>query len=78
MAVTDDLAARARKLERINAVLIERVEKLEASRGSAWSMFQAAAALEKEVEELRVRCRLMEERLGMGAGAMADSGCVLL
>lgn len=45
----DDPAARARKLERINKVLIDRIEKLEASRGSAWSMFQAAVALEKEV-----------------------------
>lgn len=47
--MTDDPAARARKLQRINEVLIDRVEKLEASRGSAWSMFQAAVALEKEV-----------------------------
>lgn len=60
MTVTDDLAARARKLERINAVLIERVEKLEASRGSAWSMFQAAAALEKEVH---ARTRDLERAL---------------
>lgn len=49
MPLTDDAAAQARKLQRINEVLIDRVEKLEASRGSAWSMFQAAAALEKEV-----------------------------
>ena len=34
--------------------------------------------LEREVVDLRTRCRVLEERLGMGAGAMADKGCVLL
>ena len=37
------------KLTRINAVLIDRIDRLEESRGSAWSMFQAAVALEQEV-----------------------------
>lgn len=37
------------KLRRINQVLIERIDRLEESRGSAWSMFQAAVALEQEV-----------------------------
>lgn len=37
------------KLERINSVLIDRIDRLEESRGSAWSMFQAAVALEQEV-----------------------------
>ena len=36
-------------------------------------------ALESEVEDLRVRCRVLEERLCMGqAGALVDKGCVLL
>ena len=36
-------------------------------------------ALEREVEDLRVRCRVLEERLCLGqAGAMVDSECVLL
>ncbi|KAM5545509.1 hypothetical protein V8D89_000547 [Ganoderma adspersum] len=34
--------------------------------------------LEREVEDLRTRCRVLEERLDMGAGAMVDKGCVLL
>ncbi|WP_405402403.1 hybrid sensor histidine kinase/response regulator [Paracoccus sp. Ld10] len=37
------------KLTRINAVLIDRIDRLEETRGSAWSMFQAAVALEQEV-----------------------------
>lgn len=45
----DDAARRAEKLNRITDVLIERVDRLEESRGSAWSMFQAAVALEQEV-----------------------------
>ena len=40
---------RLRKLVRINEVLMDRIERLDASKGSAWSMFQAAVALEKEV-----------------------------
>lgn len=35
-------------------------------------------ALEREVGDLRVRCKVLEERLNMGAGAIADSGCLLL
>lgn len=46
----DDTPARqVQKLERINAVLIDRIDRLEETRGSAWSMFQAAVALEQEV-----------------------------
>lgn len=40
---------RIEKLTRINQVLIDRIDRLEESRGSAWSMFQAAVALEQEV-----------------------------
>ncbi|WEF24367.1 hybrid sensor histidine kinase/response regulator [Paracoccus sp. S3-43] len=40
---------RVEKLARINQVLIDRIDRLEESRGSAWSMFQAAVALEQEV-----------------------------
>ena len=36
------------------------------------------AELEREAEDLRTRCRVLEERLDMGAGAMVDKGCVLL
>ena len=45
---TDDPDRRAAKLERIAQVLIDRVDRLEETRGSAWSMFQAAVALEQE------------------------------
>ncbi|WP_134679544.1 ATP-binding response regulator [Paracoccus ravus] len=38
------------KLTRISDVLVARIERLEESRGSAWSMFQAAMALEQEVQ----------------------------
>lgn len=50
------------KLEKISRVLIDRIDRLEESRGSAWSMFQAAVALEQEVQ---VRRRELER-------AMAD------
>ena len=46
----DDTTERqVEKLRRINQVLIDRIDRLEESRGSAWSMFQAAVALEQEV-----------------------------
>lgn len=45
----DDLERRIEKLGRINAALIERLDHYDKSRGSAWSLFQAALALEKEV-----------------------------
>ncbi|WP_232962604.1 hybrid sensor histidine kinase/response regulator [Paracoccus tegillarcae] len=45
----DSADRRALKLGRIANALIERVDRLEESRGSAWSMFQAAVALEQEV-----------------------------
>ena len=45
---TDTPARRAEKLERIAEVLIDRVDRLEDTRGSGWSMFQAAVALEQE------------------------------
>ena len=38
---------RVEKLARINQVLIDRIDRLEESRGSAWSMFQAAPTLQK-------------------------------
>lgn len=44
----DSPIARAEKLERIAKALIDRVDRLEESRGAAWSMFQAAVALEQE------------------------------
>ncbi|MEE2859950.1 MAG: hybrid sensor histidine kinase/response regulator [Pseudomonadota bacterium] len=45
----DPPARQIEKLTRINQVLIDRIDRLEESRGSAWSMFQAAVALEQEV-----------------------------
>ena len=56
----DPPARQIEKLTRINAVLIDRIERLEESRGSAWSMFQAAVALEQEV---RARTRDLEQAL---------------
>ncbi|AGT10418.1 ATP-binding response regulator [Paracoccus aminophilus] len=38
------------KLARISDVLIERIDRMEEMRGSAWSMFQAAVALEQEID----------------------------
>ncbi|WP_081969410.1 ATP-binding response regulator [Paracoccus sanguinis] len=43
-----DPARRADKLSRIVEALIHRVDRLEETRGSAWSTFQAAVALEQE------------------------------
>lgn len=48
------------KLRRITGVLIDRIDRLEESRGSAWSMFQAAVALEQEV---LTRTRQLEQAL---------------
>lgn len=59
---TDSPGRRIEKLQRINSVLIDRIDRLEETRGSAWSMFQAAVALEQEV---LARTRQLEQ-------AMAD------
>ncbi|SMO73156.1 ATP-binding response regulator [Paracoccus laeviglucosivorans] len=56
----DDEARRVEKLTRISNVLVDRIDRLEESRGSAWSMFQAAVALEQEVQ---VRTRELEQAL---------------
>ncbi|MDQ7262976.1 hybrid sensor histidine kinase/response regulator [Paracoccus sp. PS-1] len=56
----DPPARRVEKLTRIADVLVERIDRLEESRGSAWSMFQAAVALEQEVQ---VRTRELEQAL---------------
>ncbi|WP_242679597.1 ATP-binding response regulator, partial [Paracoccus nototheniae] len=45
----DPPARQVEKLIRINAVLIDRIDRLEETRGSAWSVFQGAVALEQEV-----------------------------
>lgn len=58
----DTPARRIEKLTRINAALIDRLDRLEEARGSGWSMFRAAVALEREVTE---RTRELEQ-------AMAD------
>lgn len=56
----DSEIRRVEKLTRISDVLVERIDRLEESRGSAWSMFQAAVALEQEVQ---VRTRELEQAL---------------
>ena len=57
----DDPAERKiAKLSRISSVLIDRIDRLEESRGSGWSMFQAAMALEQEV---MARTRQLEQVL---------------
>ena len=48
------------KLTRISTVLIDRIDRLEETRSSGWSMFQAAVALEQEV---RARTRQLEQAL---------------
>ncbi|MFN3525966.1 MAG: hybrid sensor histidine kinase/response regulator [Paracoccus sp. (in: a-proteobacteria)] len=49
----DSPARQVEKLGKITRVLIDRIDRLEDSRGSAWSMFQAAVALEQEVQARR-------------------------
>jgi signal transduction histidine kinase/CheY-like chemotaxis protein len=56
----DSPERRVEKLTRISDVLVARIDRLEESRGSAWSMFQAAVALEHEVQ---VRSRELEQAL---------------
>ena len=56
----DSCDRRVEKLTRIAEVLVGRVDRLEESRGSAWSMFQAAVALEQEV---LTRTRQLEQAL---------------
>lgn len=56
----DSPERREEKLTRIAEVLIGRVDRLEESRGSAWSMFQAAMVLEREVT---ARTRQLEQAL---------------
>lgn len=46
-----DLEARIAKLEKINAVLIDRVERSMDSQGSAFSLFQTAIGLERQIRE---------------------------
>lgn len=56
----DDSDRQVEKLTRIADVLVARIDRLEESRGSAWSMFQAAVALEQEVQ---ARTRELEQAL---------------
>lgn len=56
----DDADRQVEKLTRIADVLVARIDRLEESRGSAWSMFQAAVALEQEVQ---ARTRELEQAL---------------
>lgn len=46
-----ELEARVAKLEKINAVLIDRVERSMDSQGSAFSLFQTAIGLERQIRE---------------------------
>lgn len=45
----DGPARRVEKLERINAALIQRIERIEESRGPAYALTRAAAVLEREI-----------------------------
>ncbi|MTH77615.1 ATP-binding response regulator [Paracoccus aestuariivivens] len=60
LRIDDTEARRVEKLTRISDVLVERIDRLEETRGSAWSMFQAAVALEQEVQ---ARTRDLEKAL---------------
>ena len=62
LRASDSPERRVEKLLLINKALIDRLDRLEETRGSAWSMFQAAMALEQEV---MARTRDLEQ-------AMAD------
>lgn len=46
---SDDPQRRIQKLERINAALMQRMERIEESRGPAYALTRAAAVLEREV-----------------------------
>lgn len=72
----DDTERRIAKLTRINAALIERLDRLDSTRGSAWSLFQAAMALEKEVAARtrdleRVLADLSHKNIELAAARMA-------
>lgn len=56
----DSPARQIAKLKRINAALIERLDRADASRGSQWMLFQTAAVLE---QELLARNRDLEQAL---------------
>ncbi|WP_420022764.1 hybrid sensor histidine kinase/response regulator [Cereibacter azotoformans] len=56
----DDLERQVEKLKRINAALIDRLDRADASRGSHWMLFQTAAVLE---QELLARNRDLEQAL---------------
>lgn len=49
LRTTDDLARQVEKLTRINDALIQRLERIDDMRGSAYSMTRAAAMLEREI-----------------------------
>ncbi|MGP3696247.1 ATP-binding response regulator [Rhodobacter sp. NSM] len=56
----DSLERQVEKLKRINAALIDRLDRADASRGSHWMLFQTAAVLE---QELLARNRDLEQAL---------------
>jgi signal transduction histidine kinase len=49
LRTTDDLARQVEKLTRINEALIQRLERIDDMRGSAYSLTRAAAMLEREI-----------------------------
>lgn len=56
----DGLERQVEKLKRINAALVERLDRADASRGSHWMLFQTATVLE---QELLARNRDLEQAL---------------
>ncbi len=72
----DDVERRIEKLGRINAALIERLDRYDSTRGSAWSLFQAAMVLEKEVAARtrdleRALADLSQKNIELAAARMA-------
>ena len=64
MPDTAELLRRIAKLERINAALIQRIDRLDAARSSVYSLSRATEVLEREVDEVRAE---VNERSAAGA-----------
>jgi signal transduction histidine kinase len=57
------LRARVSQLEKINAVLMDKVERVTAEQGTSFSLFQTAIALECKLQECAVALGEARERL---------------
>jgi PAS domain-containing protein len=69
LSETEALRAEIRKLRRINAALMDRVERSSDMAGNAFSMFETAISLEAMVRE---RTSQLEDALGQLAKANSD------